>query len=88
MFDVAKVIETCNLAHVQPGAIKDVNFLDHFWATLKDARREEEAEKERRTRRHRAAQLHTGVAQLVGHLRRLLLLLHLLQPDELLGGGV
>lgn len=48
MFDVAKVIETCNLAHVQPGALKDVNFLGIFWATLKDAKREGEAEKERR----------------------------------------
>lgn len=66
MFDVAKVIETCNLAHVQPGALKDVNFLGIFWTTLKERRRGREVEGETR---HRAAQLHTGVAQLVAHLR-------------------
>lgn len=87
MFDVAKVIETCNLAHVQPGALKDVNFLAIFWATLKERRRGREVEGETR---HRAAQLHRGVAQLVAHLRlrRRLLLPRLPLPDELLGGGV
>lgn len=76
---------------MQPGALKDVNF-GHFWAPLKDTHSEREVRE--RESRHRDAQLHTEVAQLVGvggighlHLRRRLLLL-LLPPDELYGGGV
>lgn len=87
MFDVAKVIETCNLAHVQPGALKDVNFLGNFQDNFKGEKKRQRSRRRDATQgctaAHRSRAISCSPSPTSAPPTRLLPL-----PDELFGSGV